>query len=83
MVVEVRERLAVIKQRSHMFHMERFNMKSNKVERKEQYRVGVSNRFAALKDLDVDVDINSVWWRNQKERDHWEVLDVGWWIILK
>jgi hypothetical protein len=23
------------------------------------------------------------WWENQKERDHWEDLDVGGWIILK
>jgi hypothetical protein len=31
------------------------------IEGKEQYRVGVSNRFAALKDLDVDAEINSAW----------------------
>jgi hypothetical protein len=23
------------------------------------------------------------WWKNQKERDHLEDLDVGGWIILK
>jgi hypothetical protein len=23
------------------------------------------------------------WWKNQKERDHWEKLDVGGWIIIK
>jgi hypothetical protein len=23
------------------------------------------------------------WWESQKERDHWEDLDVGGWIILK
>jgi hypothetical protein len=22
------------------------------------------------------------WWGSQKVRDHWEDLDVGWWIIL-
>jgi hypothetical protein len=22
-------------------------------------------------------------WESQKERDHWEDQDVGWWIILK
>jgi hypothetical protein len=23
------------------------------------------------------------WWETQKERDHWEDQDVGWWTILK
>jgi hypothetical protein len=27
----------------------------------EQYRVEISNRFAALKNLDDDVDINRAW----------------------
>jgi hypothetical protein len=61
-VAKVRERLAVNKQGSHRFCMERFNLKKlNKVEGKEQYRVEVSNRFAALEDLDSEVDINSAW----------------------
>jgi hypothetical protein len=48
-VAKVRERLAVNKQRSHRFHMERLNLKkSNEVEDNEQYRIEVSNRFAAL-----------------------------------
>jgi hypothetical protein len=42
--------------------MERFNLKNlNEVEGKEQYRVEVSNRFAALEDLDTEVEINSAW----------------------
>jgi hypothetical protein len=42
--------------------MERFNLKKlNDVEGKEQFRVEVSNRFAALEDLDAEVDINSAW----------------------
>jgi hypothetical protein len=61
-VAEVRERLAANKQRPHRFRMERFNLKKlNEVESKDQYRAEVSNRFAALKDLDVQVDINSAW----------------------
>jgi hypothetical protein len=32
---------------------------SNEVEGKVKYRVEVSNRFAALKDLDAEVEINS------------------------
>jgi hypothetical protein len=59
-VAKVRERLAVNKQRSQRFHMERFNLKKlNEVESKEQYRVQVSNSFAALEDLDAKVEINS------------------------
>jgi hypothetical protein len=54
-VAKVRERLAVNKQRLHKFHMERLNQ----VESKEQFRVEVSNRFAALEDLDTEVEINS------------------------
>jgi hypothetical protein len=50
-VTEVRERLAVNKQRLFL----------NEVEGKEQFPVEVSNRFAALEDLDAEVDINSVW----------------------
>jgi hypothetical protein len=42
--------------------MERFNLKKlNEVEGKEKYRIGVSNRFAALGDLDSEVEINTIW----------------------
>jgi hypothetical protein len=59
-VAKVRERLAVNKQRSQRFNMERFNLKKlNDVEGREQFRVEVSNRFAALEDLDTEVEINS------------------------
>jgi hypothetical protein len=61
-VAKVRERLAVNKQGSHRFDMERFNLKKLKeVEGKEQYEVEVSTRFAALEDLDSEVEINSAW----------------------
>jgi hypothetical protein len=44
----------------HRFHMERFNFKKfNQLEGKEQFCVEVSNRFAALEDLDAGVEINS------------------------
>jgi hypothetical protein len=50
----------VNKQRSHSLHTERFNLKKlNDVEGKEQFRVEVSNRFAALENLDSEVEINS------------------------
>jgi hypothetical protein len=42
--------------------MDKFNLKKiNEVEGKEQYRVEVSNRFAALEDLDTKVEINRAW----------------------
>jgi hypothetical protein len=42
--------------------MERFNLKKlNQVEGKEQYSVEVSNRFAALEDLNSEVEIKSPW----------------------
>jgi hypothetical protein len=52
----------VNKQRSHSLHTDRFNLKKlNDVEGKEQFRVEISNRVAALKDLRAEVEINSVW----------------------
>jgi hypothetical protein len=61
-VTKVRERLAVIKQKSHRFLTERFSLKTlNVMEGKEKYRVEVPNRFAALEDLDTEVDFNSAW----------------------
>jgi hypothetical protein len=61
-ITKVRERLAMNKQRSRRFHMKRFNLKKlNDVEGKEQFRVEVSNRFAALEDVDTEVEINSAW----------------------
>jgi hypothetical protein len=60
-VAKIRERIAVNKQGSHKFHMERFNLKKlNEVEDKEKCRVEVSNRFAALENLDAEVEINTV-----------------------
>jgi hypothetical protein len=61
-VAKVRERLAVNKETSHRFHVERFNLKKlNDVQGKEQFRVEVSNRFVALEVLDEEVEINSAW----------------------
>jgi hypothetical protein len=52
----------VNKQRSQRFHTERFYLKKlNDVEGKEQFHIEVSNRFAALEDLDAEVEINSAW----------------------
>jgi hypothetical protein len=48
------------KQKSHRFHMEIFNLKELRgVESKEKYHVEVSNKFAALEDLDMEVENNN------------------------
>jgi hypothetical protein len=66
-VAKVRERLSVNKQRSQRLDMERFNLKKlNDADGKEQFRVEVSNRFAALEDLDAEVEINSAWERLER-----------------
>jgi hypothetical protein len=41
--------------------LERFNLQLNELEGKEQYRVEISNRFAALENLDAEVNINRAW----------------------
>jgi hypothetical protein len=42
--------------------MEKFKLKkSNKIEGEEQYRVEISNRFAALEYLNAGVNINRTW----------------------
>jgi hypothetical protein len=59
-VANVKERLALNKERSHRFHIERFSLKKlNEVEGNDDYSVEVSNRSAALEDLEAEVEINS------------------------
>jgi hypothetical protein len=42
--------------------MQRFNLnKLKEAEGKEWYLFEISNRFAALENLDADVDINAAW----------------------
>jgi hypothetical protein len=58
-VAKVKKRLAVSKQTTKGFNMESFNLKKlNNVEAKEQYCVEIPNRFAALENLHIEVDIN-------------------------
>jgi hypothetical protein len=61
-LTKIRERLAVSKQTTHRVHMERLNLKKlSDVEGKERYRVEISNRFAALENLDTEGDVNKAW----------------------
>jgi hypothetical protein len=61
-VAKVRERLALSKWTRHRVHTERFNHKKlSEVEGKERYRVEISNRFAALENLDTEGHVNKAW----------------------
>jgi hypothetical protein len=52
----------VSKQTTRRVHIQRFNLKKlNEVEGKEQYRVEISNRFAALENSEAEMDINRAW----------------------
>jgi hypothetical protein len=65
---KVRERLAVIKQAAQKFDAERFNRKKiSELEVRKHYQIKISNRFAALENLNVSEDINRAW-ENIKER---------------
>jgi hypothetical protein len=58
-VAKTRERLPMSKQTTHGVHIERFNLKKlSEVKGKERYRVEISNRFAALENLDTEMDVN-------------------------
>jgi hypothetical protein len=60
-VANVRERLAVSKQATHGFNMNRFNLnKLNMVDGIEQYHVEISSRFTTLENLNTEVDIKSL-----------------------
>jgi hypothetical protein len=56
MVPKIRERLLVCKKVVQKFDMGRVNLKRlNKVAVKEHYQVKISNRFAVLENLDINV----------------------------
>ena len=61
-VAKVRERLAVSKQAAQRFDGERFNLrKLNELEVTKQYQIEITNRFAALENLNDGEDINRAW----------------------
>ena len=62
MMAKVRERLAVGKQAAQRFDRQRFNLrKLNEPEVREQYQIEITNRFAALKNLNDNKDMNRTW----------------------
>ena len=67
MVAKLRERLSVRKQAAQKFDGERFNLrKLNELGVKEKYQIEITNRFAALENLNGDENVNRVW-ENIKE----------------
>jgi hypothetical protein len=66
-VAKVSERSAVSKQAAKKFHVERFNLrKLNELQVRNQYQIKISNRYAALENLNDSKDINRAW-ENTKE----------------
>jgi len=66
-VAKLRERLAVRKQAALKFDGERFNLKKlNELGVKEKYQIEITNRFAALKNLNGGENVSRAW-ENIKE----------------
>jgi len=66
-MAKVRERLAVGKQAAQRFGKQRFNLrKLNEPEVRDQNQIEITNRFAALENLNDDEDVNRTW-ENIKE----------------
>ena len=60
-VEKLRERLAIRKQAAQKFEGERFNLRKLKgLGVKEKYQIEITNRFAALGNLNVEEDVNRV-----------------------
>ena len=67
MIAKFRERLAVGKLAAQRFDRQRFNLrKLNEPEVREEYQIEITNRFAALENLNDDEDVNRTW-ENIKE----------------
>ena len=58
-IAKVREKLAVCKQAAQKFDMQRFHLrKLNEPEVREQYQIKITNRFAALENVNGEEDVN-------------------------
>jgi len=61
-IAKVRKRIAVCKQAAQRFDRQRFNLrKLNEPKVREQYQIKITNRFAALDNLNDDKDVNRTW----------------------
>ena len=76
-IAKVRERIAVGKQAAQRFDRQRFNLrKLNEPEVREQYQIKITNRFAALENMNDDKDINRTW-ENIKENIQTSTKESG------
>ena len=61
-IAKVREKLAVGKQATQRSDRQRFNLrKQNELEVRKQYQIEITNKFAALENLNDDEDVNKTW----------------------
>jgi len=61
-IAKFRERLAVGKQAAQRFDRQRFNLrKLNESEVREHYQIEITNRFAALENVNDEEDLNRTW----------------------
>jgi len=61
-IAKVRERLTVCKQAAESFDRQRFNLrKLNELEVRKHYQIEITNRLAALENLNNDEDVNRTW----------------------
>ena len=65
-IAKVRESLAVGKQAAQRFDRQRFNLKKLNEPEVREHQIEITNRFAALENLNNDEDINRTW-ENIKE----------------
>ena len=66
-IAKVRDRLAVGKQAAQRFDRERFNLRElNELKVRKQFQIEITNRFAALENLNEEEDVNRSW-ENKKE----------------
>jgi putative IMPACT (imprinted ancient) family translation regulator len=69
LVAKVGERLAISKQAAQKFDLERFNFRKLKeLEVRKQYQIKISNRLAALENLNYSEDINRAWENIKEEK---------------
>ena len=62
MAAKVKDRVAVCKQGAQKLDEERCNLKKeSELEVRKQYMIKISNRFAALENLNDSKDINRTW----------------------
>ena len=62
MAAKLRERLAIRKQAAKKIVGERFNLKKlNELQVKEKNQIEITNRFAALENLNGDENVNRAW----------------------